>query len=88
MAVKIVRVTCCDICGEEKNLSTFRVTERGVKSKAVTLCDSPDHGAPVIRNLVDLALKQPGLGTARRPGRVASMDEVAKARKSKAQKPA
>lgn len=80
MATKILRIEVCDICGSEKNLTKFRITEVRGQSKGITLCDDKTHGAPVLRRLLSEA---DGKATATPRGRahVATMDEVKAARK-------
>ena len=84
MATKILRIEVCDICGSEKNLTKFRITEVRGTSRGITLCDDAKHGAPVLRRLLADAGNGKPPGATRGRAHVATMEEVKAARKKAA----
>lgn len=83
MAKKIITLDVCDVCGKDggAKITTFRVSEQGGESRKVTLCQSKEHGAPVLRKYIKAAkAARPGTSTGGRPTRVHTMEEVAAAR--------
>lgn len=80
MAVKVVRVEVCDVCGSEEGLGHFRLTERGGTSRAVAVCGK--DGADLLRGLLQTVTAPPK----RKARGVVSMAEVQKAKKAPARR--